>query len=131
MDWKGAFAGIEGAAVHYGGTEALQAAGASALLPIRVGGGEARDKESLMTALAAKMNFPPYFGRNWDALRDCLTDLDEFLPAQGWLLVVTDAAEILKGNPADRALFLETLESAAEFWRRADPPRAFKTLLIT
>lgn len=131
MDWKKAFADIEGVAVHYGGTEALQAAAVSALLPIRIGGEEVRSKESLMTTLASKMNFPPYFGGNWDALRDCLTDLDEFLPAEGWLLIVTDAAEILKLNPADRALFLETLESAADYWRRADPPRAFKTLLTT
>ena len=131
MDWKKAFADIEGAAVIYGGTEALQAATVSALLPIRIGGEEVRGKESLMTALAAKMNFPPYFGRNWDALHDCLTDLDEFLPAEGWLLILTDAAEILKTNPADRALFMETREAAADFWRRADPPRAFKTLLIT
>jgi hypothetical protein len=33
-----------------------------------------RNKQALMTALAAGLDFPDYFGANWDALADCLTD---------------------------------------------------------
>lgn len=100
------------------------------LLVIRLDGKAARDKRALMAALAREMNFPGYFGANWDALRDCLTDLDEFLPAPGWKLVVTDSAEVLGGDAGERAAFLETLDSAALFWRQADPPRDFKVLLV-
>ncbi|MFT4286848.1 barstar family protein [Nocardioides sp.] len=34
-------------------------------------------KDDLWTALAAALGFPDYFGRNLDALWDCLGDLDE------------------------------------------------------
>jgi hypothetical protein len=32
-------------------------------------------KEQLLDAIAAAMEFPDYFGRNWDALNDCLGDM--------------------------------------------------------
>lgn len=129
MDWKNAFADIEGEPVLEGGPRALAAAQESGLLLVRLEGRRVPDKRALMAALAREMRFPAYFGANWDALRDCLTDLDEFLPAPGWLLVVADSAELLKGEPGERAAFLETLASAALFWRQADPPHAFKVLL--
>lgn len=31
-------------------------------------------KEKLFDALGKELNFPSYFGRNWDALLDCLRD---------------------------------------------------------
>lgn len=33
-----------------------------------------RSSEELHVALAALLNFPAYYGRNYDALRDCLAD---------------------------------------------------------
>lgn len=36
------------------------------------------DKDSLLDRLARGLEFPAHFGRNWDALSDCMTDL-------GWL----------------------------------------------
>ena len=32
-------------------------------------------KENLLRYIAAKLNFPDYFGFNWDALDECLADL--------------------------------------------------------
>lgn len=40
------------------------------LIPI----GAVLDKEILLTSLAKACTFPSYFGHNWDALWDCLTD---------------------------------------------------------
>jgi hypothetical protein len=34
-----------------------------------------RTKESLMNAMASACNFPNYFGKTWDALKDCLCGL--------------------------------------------------------
>ncbi len=39
-------------------------------------GAEMTDKEQLMQEFAAVLNFPDYFGGNWDALHDCLSDFD-------------------------------------------------------
>jgi RNAse (barnase) inhibitor barstar len=33
------------------------------------------DKPDLLRHIAAKLNFPDYFGFNWDALDECLADL--------------------------------------------------------
>ena len=38
-------------------------------------GAEMTDKNQLMQEFAAVLNFPDYFGGNWDALRDCLGDV--------------------------------------------------------
>ena len=35
---------------------------------------EVLDKETLLTSLAKACDFPTYFGHNWDAAWDCLTD---------------------------------------------------------
>lgn len=34
------------------------------------------DKDALMDLLARVLDLPEWFGRNWDALADCLADLD-------------------------------------------------------
>jgi RNAse (barnase) inhibitor barstar len=33
------------------------------------------NKEELLQCIAARLNFPEYFGCNWDALDECLADL--------------------------------------------------------
>ena len=38
-------------------------------------GSKIADKESFFKAIALAMDFPDYFGHNWDALRECLNDL--------------------------------------------------------
>ena len=40
-------------------------------------GAAIRDKETLHTLLAEGLNFPCWYGRNLDALYDCLTDVQE------------------------------------------------------
>lgn len=45
-------------------------------------------EEQLMTALEDVLMLPDYFGRNWDALSECLRDLS-WLPPGGFALVHT------------------------------------------
>jgi hypothetical protein len=35
-----------------------------------------QSEESLFAELAHKLSLPPHFGRNWDALNECLSELD-------------------------------------------------------
>lgn len=42
------------------------------------------------TEIAAALEFPAYFGHNWDALNDCLIDMG-WLPAPGYVVVMTEA----------------------------------------
>lgn len=72
------------------------------------------DKDSLLDALGRALDFPAYYGRNWDAAWDCLTELDW---PDGRVLVVHLPI------PADRALddaalatFLGLLDDASRHW---------------
>ena len=68
----------------------------------------------LLTECARALDFPDYFGHNWDALEECLTDL-EWLPAKGYILLITDAGCVLP-NEEEYETFLEILRDAGEVW---------------
>lgn len=60
------------------------------------------------------------FGENWYALEDCLGCLDEWLPAEAYVLVVEHAEEVLQEEePRQMAAFLKTLNEAAESWAKS------------
>lgn len=80
-------------------------------------GSEVPDKAALMDAVAAALRFPSYFGRNWDALLDCLRSLPEFNPAGGYVLAIKDSASFLSASRQDREDFLDVANTAAVFLR--------------
>ncbi|MGL6282376.1 MAG: barstar family protein, partial [Microcoleaceae cyanobacterium] len=41
-----------------------------------IDGRNINNKADFLVKIANVMNFPDYFGKNWDALQDCITDLD-------------------------------------------------------
>src|SRR5258708_20309370 len=72
-------------------------------------GTRCRTAHGLFDEFAAAFQFPPYFGANWNALNDCLGDL-EWLAGESYVVVVTDASEVLVECPAQTfRLFLHTL----------------------
>jgi hypothetical protein len=77
------------------------------------------------------LEFPDYFGHNWDALEECLADLD-WLPAKGYVLLFTDAELILPDDEEEFATFLEVLNDAGEAWasgQAAKRARPFHSVL--
>lgn len=72
----------------------------------------AADKITLLRAVAAALRFPDWFGENWDALEDCLTDLS-WRPSGGHLLLF-ERHERLSSEVLHR--FIEILTAAAEYW---------------
>jgi len=69
-------------------------------------------KEDFLKKLAAALGFPKWFGGNWDALEDCLSDLS-WRDAQGWVLIFRNF-DRLPGD--DFGVLVDILGSAAEFW---------------
>jgi RNAse (barnase) inhibitor barstar len=81
-----------------------------------VRGAKAQTTPALFDEMAAALQFPYYFGENWDALDECLVDL-EWLEGSGFVLIFTEAQTLLAGEPASElADLLEILEEAARSW---------------
>lgn len=78
-------------------------------------------KQAFLKSMAAALDFPEWFGNNWDALADCLGDLS-WLPAEGYLLVLEGAEGFRSRQAAEFATALQVLADAAEAWREADIP---------
>ena len=77
-------------------------------------GGKCQTTSGLLTEFARVLDFPDYFGHNWDALEECLADL-EWLPAKGYILLITDAVQVLP-DEEEYETFLEILRDAGEAW---------------
>ena len=82
--------------------EVLDAVRGSALALARVD-----VRQPAFDAFAKALQFPDWFGHNWDALEDCLTDLS-WRQADGYVV-------LLEGEAAE-GMLLDVLGSAAEFW---------------
>lgn len=72
----------------------------------------------LFDALSSAFAFPGYFGRNWNAVADCLGDL-EWIEASGYVLVIDDVGDRLT-EPFAR--LLQIWPSAAQEWSAESKP---------
>lgn len=66
-------------------------------------------KSELLDVFAREARFPDYFGRNWDALQDCIRDLS-WLESRTMIVMHSDLP--LHGNPQDCAIYLSILRTA-------------------
>jgi hypothetical protein len=57
---------------------------------------------------AAALQFPYYFGHNWDALDECLADL-EWLPARRYVFVLSEFQAVLMNSASDLASYIKVL----------------------
>lgn len=74
------------------------------------------DKAGLLKNMASALGFPDWFGHNWDALEDCLTDLS-WRDAPGHVLIIE------KPRPGDDlGVLVDILRSSAEFWAGRGKP---------
>jgi RNAse (barnase) inhibitor barstar len=83
----------------------------SSLLP-SLDGSTLTDKDSLLEALGWALEFPDYFGANWDALEECLTDMSW---RAGPITLHIAHADSLEPELLDmlKSVFLD----AAAYWR--------------
>jgi hypothetical protein len=69
----------------------------------RIRGSRSRTLTGLFDELAAALQFPAYFGGNWNAVIDMLSDL-RWLPAGEYLFVVEDADDLLADEADEEAV---------------------------
>jgi hypothetical protein len=70
----------------------------------------------LFDALKRSFHFPEYFGFNWNAVDECLNDLD-WLKAKAYLLIVR-AIDSFRMNEADFQIFIKVLNKTSREWRQ-------------
>jgi RNAse (barnase) inhibitor barstar len=95
--------------------KALDAAKQSGLRVEKIGLQGARDKNAFLNAVARTLRFPDYFGHNWDAFYDCLTDL-EHEKGEGVLVLLREASGFARAEPEEFAAAVDALQDAVEFW---------------
>lgn len=96
-----------------------------------------KNRDALYDAFAEAWHFPPWFGRNMDALDDFMCDLENMVTAAtgrpqapGYLTVITGAHLILLEQPDLFSWFANTMPSYRGYYRdELRPPAAFGLLL--
>lgn len=73
-------------------------------------------KADFLAAAARAMRFPSYFGRNWDAFEECITDLS-WLPAAGYVLLYEAPNCFAAAQPREWQIALAVLGDATIYWR--------------
>jgi hypothetical protein len=98
-----------------------------------VRGGNCRDSVQLFREWAAALQFPYYFGHNWDAFEECIRDLD-WLCAQRLFIFVSHVDEVLASEPERYVTLMDILGSAvndrqAQRGRVEDRPELVRVIL--
>ncbi len=76
----------------------------------------ARDAPALLKLLGQAMHFPAWYGANWDALADCLSDLS-WCDAAGYVLLLHGSEAIRASDPPAFDMFLDILREVTVIWR--------------
>ncbi|WP_206999279.1 barstar family protein [Trinickia mobilis] len=79
--------------------------------------GSAQTKQEVLETIATSFLFPKHFGKNYDALYDCLTDLVQKAGSQPGFVIVLEALPIAqKFDKEGRETLLDVFREGAEFW---------------
>ena len=87
----------------------------------------AQSKQEVLDGIAEAFTFPMHFGKNLDALYDCMTDLVQKSGAQpGFVVVLEQLPDNPRFDRETREQLLDVFRDAADFWaERKIPFRCF------
>jgi len=95
--------------------------------------GTAQSKEEVLEIIARDFLFPDHFGKNLDALYDCITDLvHKSGPQPGFVVVLELIPGDTKCDRETRELLLDAFRDAADYWgERKIPFRVFYSIALS
>ena len=77
----------------------------------------AQTKQDILDLIAQQFMFPAHFGKNFDALYDCMTDpLHKSGPPPGFIIVLEQIPTTPKFDKEAREQLLDIFRDAAEYW---------------
>ena len=78
---------------------------------------DAQTKQDVLDRIAESFLFPAHFGKNLDALYDCMTDLVHRAGAQpGFVVVLEQLPDNVRFDREAREQLLDVFRDAADFW---------------
>ncbi|MBI3153845.1 MAG: barstar family protein [Burkholderiales bacterium] len=78
---------------------------------------KAQTKQEVLDAIASAFLFPAHFGKNLDALYDCMTDLvHKAGPQPGFVVVLEQLPDNPRFDREAREQLLDVFRDAADFW---------------
>ena len=91
----------------------------------------AQSKQDVLDLIAEQFTFPTHFGKNFDALYDCMTDpLHKSGPQPGFIVVLEQIPANAKFDKEAREQLLDIFRDAADYWGdRKIPFRCFYSFL--
>jgi RNAse (barnase) inhibitor barstar len=105
-----------------GPEEVERAAKEAGLTVFRIDIGDAQNKKDFLVRVAKALSFPDWFGGNWDALYDCLTDLDWLSTKTGYVLVFENGEHFCSSQKHEFDDATAVLIAAAEYWKAQKRP---------
>jgi RNAse (barnase) inhibitor barstar len=79
------------------------------------------DSTSLFQEFATVMQFPEYFGHNWDALKDCLTELDGH-EVDRYIITIDKLDRFIANDTSQWTDLLDVCKSVVEYWQDTETP---------
>ena len=93
----------------------VEVAAASNFAVYRISLGGCTESSEVLARLAEQLQFPAWFGQNWDALADCLTDFS-WREAVGYVLVLEQLGDFRAAGDDDFDSLIEILSDASASW---------------
>jgi len=93
---------------------------------------EAQSKQDVLDLIGAQFTLPSHFGKNFDALYDCMTDpLHKSGPQPGFIVVLEQIPTHLKFDKEAREQLLDIFRDTADYWGdRKIPFRCFYSFSV-
>ena len=109
----------------------MQAAEAAGQHFLYVNLSQAQTKQEVLEQIATDFTFPVHFGKNLDALYDCMTDLVHKAGQQpGFVVVLEQQPDNPRFDREAREQLLDVFRDAADYWAdRKIPFRCFYSFL--
>lgn len=109
---------------HAAPREVLAAAKRAKFAFFHIEGRNIARKEQLLNHVATALHFPSHFGDNWDALEDCLADMD-WVDAPGYVIYYDHIDGLLAAHPDQFETFVEICRDAVGSWKADGTPMVF------
>ncbi|MEN9892899.1 MAG: hypothetical protein RLY78_3194 [Pseudomonadota bacterium] len=93
---------------------------------------DAESKQDVLDKIAESFLFPAHFGKNMDALYDCMTDLVHRAGSQpGFVVVLEQLPDHIRFDREAREQLLDVFRDTADFWaERRVPFRCFYSFAV-